>query len=158
MTIRENQGPNRNLTIIEGDDDTSARSLLGNRISIPTFCGGKVGTGFGKDALEYADIIVIANDMEGDINRGARGFMAVEKLDEHYLYIELICKAKNLIIGDKPVNLRSSVRMPGGKAMLDWLMKYAEDKGYAGIALKALPTVIPYYYRFGWRFKDYRRF
>ncbi len=63
MTLRENQGTNRNLTVIIGEGDITAKSLLGDRISIPTFCGGKVGTGFGKDALEYADIIVIANDM-----------------------------------------------------------------------------------------------
>ena len=156
MTELNNQGTNRNLTVIIGDDHISARSLLGDRISIPTFCAGEVNTLFGKNALEYADLIVIANDMEGDINRGARGFMAVNKLNDDYLYIELICNAIKPKIGDKLVELRSSVRKPGGRDMLDWLMKYVEssENSYVGIALKALTAVIPYYYRFGWRFRD----
>lgn len=143
-----------NLNIFESSDDIDAFELLtDNKIlyNIKHICNENINKEFALTALENADIIVVSNDDDG----GIRGFMCVEKnykpfgsRKENYLYISLICNANK-----SSMKLRGSPQKASGKDMLQWLISYGQSNGWFGIGLRALLDVIPYYYKFGWKFR-----
>ena len=143
-----------NLDIYESTDETDAYELLSNNkilYNIKHICNQNIDKEFAETALENADIIVVSSDTNG----GIRGFMCVEKnykpfgsRKDNYLYISLICNANK-----SSMKLRSSPVKTSGKDMLQWLITYGQTNGFIGIGLRALLDVIPYYYKFGWRFR-----
>jgi len=118
------------------------------RHNAKTFCMNMVTEDYTKDALTDADAIVISYDTRGGKITSARGFAALElRPEKGEVYIDLICNAAR-----PKVALRTDAVIPGGSAMLNQIKAFAVHKGYKYIKLKALEHVIPYYYRFGWRF------
>tara|TARA_B110000305_G_C19463015_1_gene655866 strand:- start:4905 stop:5804 length:900 start_codon:yes stop_codon:yes gene_type:complete len=143
-----------NLDIYESTYETYAYALLSNNkilYNIKHICNSNIDKEFAESALENADIIVISKDD----NNGIRGFMCVKKnykpfgtRQHNYLYISLICNANK-----SSMKLISSPVKASGKDMLQWLIAYGQSNGFIGIGLRALLDVIPYYYKFGWRFR-----
>ena len=128
---------------------------LGSETSIDRFCGGDIGLDYANDAFNNADVIFVSRDKRADGKLGSvRGFLCLqlginaEEADPNCVYIELICNAK----ASRGAAGRQGKIIASGKLLLNAVKKWTIDHGYTKIALKALETVIPYYYKFGWRF------
>lgn len=163
---------NPNLLVFESEDDENglfAFDLLQTEYpsiysNITTFCRRDVGIHFGKHSLETADIIVVLKDRSSET---PRGFMTVKKhklswalsssseTDDRvyynapgYLYIDLICSAESRTPG------KSGKKAPSGILLLKWLDRYMRDpdNDFIAIGLRAIPTVISLYSKFGWEF------
>ena len=136
-------------------------SLISN---IDTFCRRDVGIVFGKESLEKADIIIVLKDSG---SKTPRGFMTVKthKLSwalksssntedgvyfeaPGYLYIDLICSAEA-----SKVRTRSNKKSNSGIILLKELDKFMRaSPDFFAIGLRAIPTVISLYSKYGWEF------
>ncbi len=144
-----NSNSSNNEEVVERNNSTK---------QIDRFCGGDINLPFAIDAFEDSDFVFISHDMRANGELGSiRGLMCVKKnhnaLGDHEdgtLYIELICNAPS----SRAAAGRHGTRLAGGKLLLNHLKRFVRESGgeYQRIALKALETVIPYYYKFGWRF------
>ena len=140
------------------NSNNEAETREGSEVSIGRFCNNDIPLDYAFDAFKNADYIFISHDIRADGNRGSiRGFMCVQDnhnaRDEHEegtLYIDLICNSSRT--SARSAAKRQQTGLAGGRILLDAIKRFAVENGYQRVALKALETVIPYYYKFGWRF------
>ena len=116
--------------------------------NIKTLCADKVTTYYGQNAILRADVLILSRD-GSDAKPGAlRGFAALlTNKKEGKVYIDLICNGQKA-----NAKTRFAPSRPSGKVMLNAIKDYTRDNGYRYIELKALQHVVPYYYKYGWRF------
>ena len=124
---------------------------------IGIFCNKDIPLNYAYDAFKDADVILVSRDKKKNKLYDVRGFVCI-KLgknarggdDKDSIYIDLICNAaaKRGAVG------RTGKEIASGKLLLNEVKKFASEAGYPKIGLKALETVIPYYYKFGWRFVE----
>ena len=146
---------NNSSSEINSNEDPSSD---GSEETIGIFCNKDIPLNYAYEAFKDADVILVSRDRTSDGKLGSyRGFVCLKLgknarggTDEDSVYIDLICNAKSY---------RSSAKRQGkenasGKLLLNAVKDFARTAGYPKVALKALETVIPYYYKFGWRFVD----
>ena len=129
---------------------------LGADASLDRFCGGDIALNYANDAFNNADVIFVSRDKRPDGKLGSvRGFLclnlnknAYDEEDSKCVYIDLICNAQS----SRGAAGRQGKILASGKLLLNAVKDWTIAHGYTKISLKALETVIPYYYKFGWRF------
>ena len=115
------------------------------RTNLITYCHGHINSG-------YFDWLLSFNPGEERIfyygNEGGRisGF-AIVTVNEHEYYIDLICSAPNT-----RMDTRDDHESITGTTLLNTIQEDAIASGKSYIGLKALDSVIPYYYKNGYRF------
>ena len=130
----------------------------GSENTIGIYCNSDIPLDYAYDAFKGADVILVSRDRTSGGKLGSyRGFVCIKlgknargETDKDSIYIDLICNAKasRLAAG------RQKKEIASGKLLLNAVKDFARTAGYPKVALKALETVIPYYYKFGWRFVD----
>ena len=137
---------------------TEVEKREGSSSQIDRFCNGDIPLDYALQAFTDADFVFISHDIRANGKRGSiRGFMCVKNNhnargdhEEGTLYIDLICNSSRQ--SARSAAKRQQTGLAGGKILLNAIKAFAVENGYERIALKALETVIPYYYKFGWRF------
>jgi hypothetical protein len=134
---------------------TNARTIL---------CQKMIGEQFAEDSLDNCDLLFV-HEYDGDI----RGFATVKyyidprDATKEYFYIDLICNAPwhsmatrsvsdmNEAYGDQA----NQVRM-GAKDIIDKIVEVGKTNAYriSFVQLKAIDSVISYYWRLGFRFPN----
>lgn len=138
------------------DNNNNNNDRYGSEKQIDIFCGGDIPIDYANEAFANADVIFISRDIREDGTLGSlRGFLclnlgkdAYDNKDPNSVYIDLICNAR---AARAAANRQGKINA-SGKVLLFEVIKWAKKHGFTKVALKALETVIPYYYKFGWRF------
>jgi hypothetical protein len=129
----------------------------GSENTIGIYCNSDIPLDYAYAAFEDADVILVSRDKIKNTLYDVRGFVCIKLgknarggTDKDSIYIDLIC---NAAAKRGAVGKRGDVKeIASGKLLLNAVKKFASEAGYPKIGLKALETVIPYYYKFGWRF------
>ena len=151
-----NSNNNNNSNSNNNNGNNEGEVKLGSDKKIDVFCGGDIPVDYANQAFKLADVIFVSRDKRSDGKLGSvRGFLclnigktAYDGTDKTSVYIDLICNAK----ASRTAAGRQGKINASGKLLLMAVIGWAKTNGYKQIALKALETVIPYYYKFGWRF------
>ena len=130
----------------------------GSENTIGIYCNSDIPLDYAYDAFKGADVILVSRDRTSDGKLGSyRGFVCIKLgknarggTDKDSIYIDLICNAK----ASRRAAGRQGKEIASGKLLLNAVKDFARTAGYPKVALKALETVIPYYYKFGWRFVE----
>ena len=146
----EEAARNNNNNRVEDDE------RYGSEKHIDIFCGGDIPIDYANEAFSNADVIFVSKDIRKDGKLGSvRGFLCLNlgkdaygAYDPNSVYIDLICNAR----AARTAASRQGKINASGKVLLFKVIEWAKAHGYTKVALKALETVIPYYYKFGWRF------
>ena len=146
----------KNEEASSNNSNNNNNKKLGADASIDRFCGGDIALNYANDAFNNADVIFVSRDKRPGGKLGSvRGFLclnlnknAYDEEDVNCVYIDLICNAKS----SRGAAGRQGKILASGKLLLNAVKDWTIAHGFTKIALKALETVIPYYYKFGWRF------
>ena len=117
-----------------------------------TTCQGKVSKGFISDNLvDETDIIVILrllsqNLRTGDNRENAIAFMMINLIEPNTLYIDVLCGSVS-----ERVSQGVTMRPGPGKILLNYAEIIARTLGKDTMQLSALPYVIGYYRKMGYR-------
>ena len=142
-------GRNNNNSSSEINSDEEP-SHSGSENTIGIYCNSDIPLDYAYDAFKGADVILISRDRTSDGKLGSyRGFVCLKlgknargETDKDSVYIDLICNAKSVRVTAK----RQGKENASGKLLLNAVKDFAKRAGYPKVALKALETVIPYYY------------
>ena len=149
---RNNNNSSSEINSNEEPSDSGSENTIG------IYCNSDIPLDYAYDAFKGADVILVSRDRTSDGKLGSyRGFVCLKlgknargETDKDSVYIDLICNAKSVRVTAK----RQGKENASGKLLLNAVKDFAKRAGYPKVFLKALETVIPYYYKFGWRFVD----
>lgn len=123
--------------------------------SVLTMCNNQITKEYAEESIDNSDYVLVSYDHDNKKGkeRSIRGFcnlqIFVNNSNEKYLYIDLICSAQQ-----SARKTKSNVNITRGKDLLEEIDILAIILKCKYIELKALEHVIPYYYKFGYRFKN----
>lgn len=159
FTTEQEHGYGRNTNNSSSEVNSNEEpSDSGSENTIGIYCNSDIPLDYAYDAFKGADVILVSRDRTSDGKLGSyRGFVCLKlgknargETDKDSVYIDLICNAK----GYRSSAKRQGKENASGKLLLNAVKDFARNAGYPKVALKALETVIPYYYKFGWRFVE----
>lgn len=112
------------------------------------YCQGKINEQFIYETLQQCHYLFV-HKFEGDIRGFATIYHYIDDTNNDYLYIDLIC---NSIFHSMKTRANQDLRRIGGKAIIENVIQLAQHLGCSYVKLNAIDSVIPYYYKIGFRF------